>query len=296
MVQPASMEWASQLSMAAEDTAVGSYTEAYEFQSESLTGTNEIVDTNGITGDRSHKSERTRFGLNVVGGGISFNPSPAMLVNLLPRILGGNASGTTFPLANTLPAFDILVDRVAQRWVYGGCKVDSARFSGSAGGLLGLDVGVKGVTYEKSATSFPSIADPTDPPYMFEDVVLTLVGSSRQFMSFELMINNALMVRHSGSRDAATVMPTDRLVTFRATTPWTSDEADLHGQALAGSQATIVATNGNYSLTFTLATLQFPDRGPVVRQRGGEIVYEIEGVARMSGSTKELVVVNDSTP
>lgn len=296
MVQPASIGWATGLSMAAEDTAVGSYTEAYEFLSESLVGSNEIIDTKGITGSRSHKSERTRFGTNRVTGGIQFNPSPAMLVNLLPRILGGSPSGTTFPLAETLPAFDILVDRVAQRWVYGGCMVNSAVFRGTAGSMLTLDLDLRGATYEKSSDAFPSLSDPTDPPYVFEDCAISLVGSARQITSFELKIDNALAVRHSGSRNAATIIPADRIVTFHATTPWTSDEADLHGQALAGSQATIVATNGNYSLTFTLVKLQFPDRGPVVRDRNGEIVYELEGVARMSGSTKELVVVNDSTP
>lgn len=291
------MGWASKLSMAAASTAIGSYAEAYEFVSESLRNSNEILDTNGITGSRSHKSERTRFGLNRISGGIQFNPSPAMLVNLLPRILGANASGTTFALADTLPTFDVLVDRVAQRWVYGGCYVNSATFKGAPGQLLTLDLDLRGKTASKSATAFPSITNPVDPPYVFEDFsgAFTLVGSARQVTSVEITINNALEVRHAGSVDASIIAPTDRLVTVKLTTPWTSDESDLHGQALTGSAATFIATNGGYSLTFAFAALQFPDQDPVVAQRNGEIVFELMGTARMSGSTKELIVTNDST-
>lgn len=291
----ASMGTQARLSMAASGTAIGSYTEAHEFISESLRKTNSIVDTNGITGSRSHKSERTRLGLNVISGSINYPCSPSLMDLLLPRILGASASGTTFALAETLPAFDVLIDRIARRFVYGGCLVNKATFKFSPGEMVTLDLDILGSSETVSATAFPSITAPTDAPYVFSDVTGSFVGSSRTMTSLEITIDNALKARTSNSLNATDISPTDRIITVKATTPYTSSEADLYGQSLSGSAATVSATNGNTSLTFSFGTIQFPDNAPVVSQRNGEIMLEITGTARKTGSTMELVVTNDSS-
>ena len=149
----ASMGHQSRLSLAAGGTAIGSYTEAYEFLTESLRKQLTIVDTAGLRGTRSHPAERTRDGTYAVGGGLQFHATPAMLDLLLPRILGANEATDVFALAETLPEFDVLIDRVAKRFVYAGCQVNRATFRAAAGGPLELDLDVIGKTEVVSATA-----------------------------------------------------------------------------------------------------------------------------------------------
>src|SRR5579872_1242250 len=123
MSQPASMGSQSRLSMAAPDTAIASYTEPHEFVSERLVKQLTILETAGIRGTRSHPAERTRDGTYSVRGTIRYHGSRGLFDLLLPRILGGGAS-PTYTLTETLPFFDVLIERVAERFVYGNCKVD----------------------------------------------------------------------------------------------------------------------------------------------------------------------------
>lgn len=285
----------SRISMAAAGTAIASYTEAIEFESESLRKQNSIVDTNGISGTRSHHSERTRFGLDVISGMITLPCSPLLLDLLLPRI-GFSNSGNTWSLTETTPYFDILIDRIAKRYVYGNCKVNSVKFKMTPGQIVTMELDIRGQSETVAATSFPSIATPLDYPYVMSDMAGTLVGTARTIMSLEIMIDNALNVRNSNSNTATDITSTDRIVTVTATTPFTSSETDLYGQALLGSAGSIVLTNGGCSCTFSFATIQFPDSSPVVSSRNGEIVLEVTGQARMSSTTKELIITNDSSP
>lgn len=283
----------AKLSLAAAGTAVGSYTEAYEFDSESLQKQATILDTAGIAGTRSHRSERTAAGTYTVGGTLNFKATPAMLDLLLPRILGAAESTDTFALAETLPEFDVLIDRIVQRHVYAGCKVNRATFRGTAGGLVELSIDVLGKTETLSATAFPSISAPTDPPYAFQSGVLTLVSSARTVVSWECVIDNKLVARFSNSVSATDIMPTDREITLRCRTPYTADEDDLYAQVLLGTAGTLVLTNSGYSTTFTFGKLQVPDRSPLVTGKS-EIFLDLEMVARMTSTTRELVVTHDS--
>ena len=292
-----SLGFQSRLSMAATGTAIGSYTEAYEFVSESVRKSQQILDTAGIRGSRSHPKERTRDGTYTVQGTIRLHATPSMLALLLPRILGANASGTTFALAETLPEFDLLIDRVARRFVYGNCKIGKATFRCQAGGLLELELEVLGKTETVSATSFPSISAPTDIPYVWSDATCTLLSTSRIVTQWELAIDNVPNVRFSNSQSATDIQITDRIVTCSLMTPYTSSEVDLYGQNVGSSAAaTFSLTNGGTSISFAIANLQIPDNSPVVESRTGEIMLSLQGTAKMSGSTRELIVTNDSTP
>lgn len=279
--------------MAATGTAIGSYTEAIEVVSCNVAKKGTILDTNGLRGTRSHASERTQAGTYEVSGQIVLHPTPAVLDLLLPRILGANESTDSFALADTLPEFDLLVDKVAKRAVYGNCKINKATFAGKSGELPTLTLDIMAKTESISATSFPSITAPTDPPYVFHHGALTLVSSARDFFDFELSIDNVLSRRFANSQSATSIMPTDRIVTLKATTPYTSSEIDLYNQTLLGSAASLVFTNSGYSTTFTLGTVQFPDMSPVISGKD-EIPLSLEGIARMTGSTRELVVTHDS--
>ena len=290
-----SMGHQSRLSLAAGGTAIGSCTEAYEFLTESLRKQLTIVDTAGLRGTRSHPAERTRDGTYAIGGGLQFHATPAMLDLLLPRILGANEATDVFALAETLPEFDVLIDRVAKRFVYAGCQVNRATFRAAAGGPLELDLDVIGKTEVVSATAFPSITAPVDPPYVWQDCVCTVNGSARVVTQWDLTIDNALNARFSNSQTATDIHSTDRIITVNLTVPYTSSEVDLYGINTGGAAAaTFVFTNGNYSTTFSIAKLQIPDQSPVVDGRG-EILLQLQGVAKQSSTTKELVITHDST-
>src|SRR5262245_29719439 len=292
MTQPASMGSQSRLSMAATGTAIGAYTESYEFVGENLAKSLTILETAGIRGTRSHPAERTRDGTYAVQGTIRFHCSKVLLDLLLPRILGGGSS-PTYTLAETLPAFDVLLERVASRFVYGACKVNRAVFRARASGLLELALDLIGATETVSATPFPAVAPPTDAPYVWQDCVVTLNSAARVVTEFELVIDNHLRARFSNSQTATDLHPTDRTIGLKCTVPYTGDNADLYGANTAGAAAgTLVFTNGAHSVTFSLAQVQFPDRSPVVANKG-EIVLHLDGAAKKVGSTSELVVTNN---
>ncbi len=291
MTQPASMGSQSRLSMAAPGTAIASYTEPHEFVSERLVKQLTILDTGGIRGTRSHPAERTRDGTYSVRGIINYHCSKGLLDLLLPRILGAGSS-PTYTLSETLPFFDVLVERIADRFVYGNCKVNRAVFKARASGLVELALELIGESETVSNTAFPAIAPPTDAPYVWQDCVVTLNSAARVVTEFELSVDNHLEARFSNSQTATDLYPTDRTVHLACAVPFTGDTTDLYGANTGGAAAAaLVFTNGAHSLTFSLAQVQFADHSPHVAGKS-EILLRLEGAAKKAGSTSELVVTN----
>jgi len=140
-----------------------------------------------------------------------------------------------------------------------------------------------------------TIAAPTDPPYIWSDAVCTVEGSARVVTRWELSIDNQLNARFSNSNTATDIHTQGRVVTVSMTVPYTSDEVDLYGINSSGaSGATFVLTNGGRSITFTIGALAVADSSPGV-SGPGEILLEMNGIAKSSGSTKELSITSDST-
>ncbi|HEY5312080.1 MAG TPA: phage tail tube protein [Pirellulales bacterium] len=270
---------------------VSPVTRGYEFENCQITKAGTIIDSSGIRGGRSHHSERTRQGNDSIAGVIELYPSPADLSHLLPLVLGGTPSGTTYPLADGLAAFYVTVDKVAGVYTYAGCKVDKATFSGVQGQAMKLSLEIAGQTETPAAAgSFPAVTLDNSAPLVFSDSTLTLLGISREVKQWTVTIDNSLEVRFANSTSATAIMPKDRQVSLQCQNPFTSAEIDLYGQALAGSSAALVLAGAGSSLAFNFATLQFPDRGPVVPGRE-EITLTLSGIARKVGSTDELSVV-----
>ena len=292
----ASLGWQARLSFAPTGTAVAGFTEAWEFVAEDLRKELTILDTAGLRGTRSHPAERTRDGVSRVGGEIRLHATPALLDLALPRILGAPETADLFPLAESLPEFDVLVDRVARRFLYGGCKVDKAVFLGRPGSLLELHLTIVGKSETVATAAFPAVAPPIDLPYVFQDAVVTIQGVPRQILGFQLTIDNRLAARFTNSSTATDVSATDRIVTLACTTPFTSSEVDLYGANAAGAGAAqLTFTNGGVSLSFTMPRVQFADRSPAVAGRD-EIVLHLLGTAKKLGAAAELTVTSDSTP
>jgi hypothetical protein len=270
--------------------------EPYEFLTESIAKSATHLDTDGIRGTRSHSKEVVREGIYTVAGTITMNPSPADLDLLLPRILGAAASGDTFALAETLPAFGVLVDRVAERFQYTDCYVNRATFRSQAGGLLELSLDILGKT-EVKGTSYPSITlgvTAADAPFVHQDAVVTLAAGAEECLSIEIVIDNVLDARFANSQTAGSITPQDRIITCNLVMPYTSDETSLYSQAVGGIAATIKYTNGDISTLFTFGILQTPDNSPTVPGKS-EITLPLAMVARKSGTTEALVVTNDAT-
>lgn len=276
-----------------------------EFLRESLRAEKQILDTAGLRGTRSHLAERTRAGLCAVRGAIDCAPSPSELNDLLPFILGGAAQvntpagATTFPLAETLPAaLYFSIDRVAKVFTYDLCKIVRATFRASEGELLTLSLWIEGGSETVSAAgTFPSLTFASDAPFVFMDASITLQGATRAVKELELVIENVGQLdRYLNSTTRGEIPIVDRLVTLRCTTPYTASETALHDQPVAGAAASLLFSNGNYSLKFDVpGALQVSARSPVVDSRA-EIVLALNGVARRSAGNPELSVILDLTP
>lgn len=276
--------------------------EPFEFLAENVAKDSPLFNPNGIRGTRSPCYNRTRKGPYTVRGQIRMNVTPYDLAIWLPRILGAPASGDTFALAETLPSFGCLFDRVAQTFQYTDCQVDRAVFRGHASTsaasppFIEMTLDIVGKT-EVVGTSYPALtldcSSIAHQPYIFTEGVVTLVSSARQIKNFVLLIDNHLDVRFTNSTTATSIVPTNRTIALRTTNPYTSDELALYDQAAAGADGSLVFTNSTVSTTFTFAKLQVPARSPTVMGKQ-EIPLYLDMISREAG-TKELVVTNDST-
>lgn len=270
----------------------------FDFLSENLVCNEEFPDTGGLRGTRSHVVERVRQGIRHVGGGIVMQPTPVELAALLPWVLGGTPSGTTYPLADALTSRYVTVDRGAKVFTYNGCFIDSATFRASQGQPLQMSLNVVGSDETVgNAASFPSLSiDTTTNAFMFHDCVISIGGSNYAARDFEMTINNHVdRDRFFNAQVLSTATQAmDRNITCRFSLPY-GDAAAAYASGAAGVAVTATFTNGAVSLLFSLVKVCFPRRSPMVGGRQ-EIMLPLDGVAYRSSSTLELVTTLDSTP
>lgn len=292
---PPSMGFATQLGIGS-DTPV---TTELEFQSANLGKVARVLDSNGIRGTRSIPKERVRDGIYEISGSISLTPSPAELDAILPWITGtAKDESNQFPLAESLLSQYVSIDRVAKVFTYGGCVVSRATFRGSEGSLLQVTLDIEGKTETiGNAGTFPSLTLDSGSPYTFTDAVLTIGGTPYQCREFELVIDNQVRPRHMNSLSRTEIPAARRMVTTRFVVPYTSSETSLYSMGVGGAAASLVLTNGAYSISFAFANIVNPATGDSIAISGPdeELFLTLSGQARSSGSTKELIITNDST-
>lgn len=283
-------------------TAIGDFdsgSEQYEFISESVRMVQAHVDSIGVRGDRSRVKDRVRISQEMVGGSIAMMLTPTEMRKWLPRILGGaeGGSGTsgspwTYAVASTVPEFGLLFERGAKRFVYTGCKVARAVFTGGPGQLIGCTLDILGKEEIISATSFsgsiPAIA--SDQPWVFSDMAFALSAdaSADECFGFSLTIDNALERRFVNSVTATEIFETDRIVTLDMQLPYTADEIDLIDQAVTGAAGTLTFTNGALINGWALANLKAPNESPITPGRTGERTCSVRMSSYMSSSTREI--------
>lgn len=267
----------------------------YEFISESLTLSEQFIDTAGLRGIRGHASERVRRGSRSTAGSITFTPNAVELDTILPWAFGGTESADSFPLAETLFSKYVSIDRGAKVYLYDLVTVASVNFACSEGGPLQVTLNLMGKDETvNSAASQPSLTiDLNSGPFMWSECVVSVGGTSYQFKDFSLTVDNRLEAQFFNSETPTRFNPTDRIVSWSLRFPL-GDATAIYAPALAGVACVATFTNGNRSLSFSSTKVQTPRESPTVQGRT-EIMLPWTGVARRDGTTQELVTTCDST-
>lgn len=292
------MGWQAKLALDP-TTTFDTSSEPFVFLSEDLRQVLGRIESPGIRGTRSERAERVSRGLKQVGGSITLHPSPTELDLLLPRILGAVESTDSFALADTLPDFSVLIDRIAKVFQYDGCKIASAVFSGRTGEKLQLVLNILGESETvANAGTFPALTTDTDEAYVFHQMTLSLGGTPYSCRAFQLTIDNMITPEFNNSQTATDLTPRGRMVTLDVSTPFTSTEVGIYTTSIAASTGIagiLTFTSGNKSLVATLNSLIAEDRTPVVSGKDQQLTLERSYRAYQSGSTKEVVFTNDPT-
>jgi len=231
-----------------------------------------------------------------VSGSIKLACSRIALDTLLPYITGSAESTNVFALADTLPDFYLMIDRLAKVYTYSGCRIAKATFTGSKGDMLFLELEIEAETETTGAAdTFPVLTVPTEKPYLMADGVLTLVAEERTFDNFSLVIENRLNTAQFENGLTRYDIPLiDRVITLATDIPWSAANTDTVKQALDGSAGSLVFTNAGASgdvLTFAMATIQYANKTPTLT--GKDVLrLPLEGMVRSSGTTKPLIITN----
>ena len=270
---------------------------AYEYKSFGLGKHNTVLSTDGIRGTRSHPVERTRAGVYTISGSIVTEPGPTDLDAFLPLILGGSPTGSptiTYPVAETVGAFNVTLDRVAAGHTDGGCKVDTARFSAQQGSILELAMEIEGLTETIGAVSgFSALVPSLQSPFVLMDAALTYNSTSYQFRGFSVAVHNSLKKDRFMNNSGRTDLPAlDRIVEVELSLPYTSDTTGLYDNNVTSGAVVITFTNGSNVFTITLPAVQFPTEPPDTPGRD-EILLPLRGIARKTGTTSEITCTNN---
>lgn len=272
-----------------------------DFLTETLRKRKTMVDLNGMKGTRSRFGLRARPGVLPCSGSLVLHPTPVELATLLPLILGGTPSGTSYPLAETLTTFNYWALRGTKIYKYAGVGVSRATFAASQGeGLtLALDLVAKTEDNATASSSFPSFSiDQTTFPFMFHELVLIVDGITYKCKSFSLTIENAIDAgRFFNSQSLVTVQPTDRVITLSHDLPFgdAEDAYEIDQQSGVAGTLTFTVAEPATSLAFALPFLQYEPEAAVAADRG-EVMLPLTAVARTTAALGELTVTMDSTP
>jgi len=255
-------------------------------------------DGNQLRGTLAHSIERVRRNNRKI-----YTPQPMVmeanageLALLLPWILGTAAAGNVYALAETRPTRFVCQDEVDKVFTYNGVAVNQARFKGSEGMPLTVELSLIGIDEAVgAAATFPalSLIDTTG-PFMFTDSVWTVGGVTYTPKDIDILIDFQIDDgRFFNSQTLTAAYPRDRIITVSTHLPYTAATA-AYNSGPGGVAVVGTFTNGTVSIIFDFVKVAFPRRTPPVRAKD-EILLPLEGQAYKSGSTLELVTTLDST-
>lgn len=265
---------------------------ALEFLDGSALGVVEtFLDPAGIRGTRQHSAERVRRTQRFVQGTLRFAPVATELDLLLPPILGAAEAADVFALAETIPYRYFTTSRDGTLHKYQ-VKVNRAVFEFSENAPLTLAIDVIGIDESAGSARSEAIADDAG-PYVLSDAALTVGGTSYNFRSGSIEINNFLEVKYNNSVTPSSIHATDLQVQVSYLFPY-GDASALYGSSLSGVASNLTFTNGNRSCLFALAGIAAPKQSLPLGGRGARDL-PWTGMARRTGSTDPITVTNDSS-
>ena len=270
--------------------------EIYAYLSESMAAKKANIDPNTIRGTREHFVAQTREGLINVNGSVEIVPCKDDLDLWLPRIMGAAESTDDFDYAETLPSFAMLIDKLnnvtSEFFQYTDCQVGKATFSGTAGEPLKLALDITAIK-ETLGVSWPgtpptlATAAADYQPWMFHDLALTIGGNSVTCYDISIMIDNALEVKFgSGSNEAASITPVDRVVQLTCTIRWTNTQkTNIVQSAEQGRAGVATFTRGTTPadvLTATFGALQLDEKTTPTTGGKNEVTMSLTFTARQA--------------
>lgn len=270
--------------------------ELYELVGGDLTLTEDLFEASGLIGSRDHRSERVRQNTRRVSGSLTFNPNAAEIAALTPRIMGAAASGTSFTLSETLPSWVCVIDYVQRVATYSGMVANRGTYRATQGGPLELQIDAEGTDVSIGAAgTFPALTlNVATGPFICSDAVVSVSGTNYYFREFEVTIDNTLDTeRFFNNQTRVSLPPTDRIVTWRLSSPY-GDSSALYGLASLGVAVIATFTNGTVSIALNSQAVAFPRQTPTLSGRD-EIMIPLLGIARRVGSTASITMTIDST-
>jgi hypothetical protein len=276
-------------------------TKRLDIQSERFNVNEQHRNLSGNRGTVAIAANRNRLVAQQTAGGWTIWPTPVELGYFLPYCLGGTPVGTSYPLAETLPAFAVQKTEGDDRFDYAVNKAARLTVRGGPGNPLEFSVDTLGTTEAKTAggaAAFPSLGlDTTTSPFIFPDSAgaITVNGTTLDVMDFSLVIDNALQQRRPNSITPTAIYRTVRIVTWSLTVGY-GDAPTLYGLDPAGVPVSAVFTNGGTSLSMSSPKVCFPKNTPLTAGRD-EVTLTLAGQAGYSSVPgDEAVFLLDLTP
>lgn len=269
----------------------------------------ENLHAQGMAGTRSRWGIRTRAGNRRVTGSLTLQPNAAEWAGLLPKILGADASGTSYALAEQLNSFTLVIDKDngtdGKVFTYNGCKCSRAVITAEQGRIVTLEMGIEGWDEAVgNAGTFPAISlDVATGPFIMTDSTgaISVGGSALPHRRVVITIDNMLDTeRFMNSQIRSALRARDRVITVELDGPYGNNSAAYPTAATlaAGVAVSITFTNTVHavSLAITLPKVHFARRTPPLNGRE-EVMLPLIGEARASAAANdELSIVLDSTP
>lgn len=266
----------------------------------------QLINVPGTRGTRAMYAEQTVPGNRLVGGRLRFKFGRADLDAWLPRILGAPEATNVFKVANTIPWVQLLVDKGQGKLMeYRDGKVGRATFSGSAGGVVQLDLDLVFKVEEEYAHNWPE--EPTYTPSLSTRAIRFAEGglgigagpTAILFDSFSTTIDNLLDPGfYAGSFGATCIDEGKRLVTLQVPAQHTDAAKNLYKQGNDSLAGSLAFTGDNMSTTFAYPCLKWEKRGPVMDDENQKTPVPLNMVAYRteagdSGADNEIQVTND---
>lgn len=257
-----------------------------------------------LSGRIVEDAELTVDGLKYWDDGFGVLFTPETINSLIPYALGeawGTTTANTSYPTDAAPAdINILLHKDAYLYPYVLGKINTITISGEQGQPVQMQMTFLGRNRLTLETTWPSgLNVDVVAPYMFENCVVTVGGTTVKCRKWSVTRNNMLGRRHWGSTTPDCIKRDGKSKTqVTLTMPHSTDIVPLFVNHTPNTRRNVVITcthpTAGMSCVINLPYTQFPRKDPPIG--GPEILVETTGTARSYGGAKEMSVVNDNVP